>query len=455
MITEGISNMLGLIWILPVLGAAFVSVLIFKLYRVVVQTNEVHIVQSAKKTVSYGKDQAAGNTYYKWPSWLPKIGVKTITLPVSVFDVDLEGYAAYDKGRVPFQIDIMAFFRITDSNMAAQRVHSVQELGAQLQGILQGACRSILATSEIEEILEGRSTFGEKFTKEVDHNLVNWGVQTVKCIELMDIRDAQGSKVIENIMAKKKSLIEMQSRTEVAGNMRSAQMAEIDAKREVAVREQEAIQAVGIRQAEAEQQVGIWNERAKQAVKDEARTTAEKTMAVVKVEQVRKAEIERDVQMVAADQDKQTSIIKADGHKQQTVLVAEGDLSSQKLHAEGILAEGTAKAEAEKLMQLAPVAAQITLAKEIGQNAGYQTYLVSVRQIEANQAVGIEQAQALKAAEIKVIANTGNAPDGVKSAMEVLTSKGGTQIGAMLEAFKQTPAGEAVMDRLGLNGGAN
>src|SRR6185436_14936660 len=150
-----------------------------------------------KRTISYGKDQAAGNTYYKWPSWVPIIGVKTISLPVSVFDVGLDGYAAYDKGRVPFVIDIMAFFRITDSNMAAQRVHAFPELEEQLKGILQGAVRSILATSEIEEILEGRGTFGERFTKEGDANLAQWGVQTVKCIELMDIRDAQGSKVID------------------------------------------------------------------------------------------------------------------------------------------------------------------------------------------------------------------------------------------------------------------
>lgn len=40
---------------------------------------------------------------------------------------------------------------------------------------------------------------------------------------------------------------------------------------------------------------------------------------------------------------------------------------------------------------------------------------------------------------------------GVKSAMEVLSSKGGTQIGAMLEAFAQTDAGKALLTRVGVN----
>lgn len=93
------------------LGLFLLSVLLAAMFRVVVSTNDVHIVQSVRKTTSYGKDQPTGNVYYKWPAWWPVIGVKTINLPVSVFDVSLDGYAAYDKGRVPFVIDIMAFFR--------------------------------------------------------------------------------------------------------------------------------------------------------------------------------------------------------------------------------------------------------------------------------------------------------------------------------------------------------
>lgn len=430
-------------------GAIVAGILLISIwFRVVVSTNDVHIVQSAARTITYGKGAAAGNVYYHWPAWLPIIGVRTISLPVSVFDQGLSAYAAYDKGRVPFVIDILAFFRIADPDVAAQRVHTFEELLEQLKAILQGAVRTILASSEIEEILEGRSKFGEMFTKEVDHQLIQWGVQTVKQIELMDIRDASDSHVIQNIMAKKKSLIEMQSRTEVASNMRAAQTAEIDASRDVEVRKQEAQEAVGIRTAQKDQQVGISKERAQQEIKEQARVTAEKDMAVSQVQNVRKAEIERSVQVVAADQMKQTEIIKAEGERQQTILVAEGNLQATKLQAEGIQAQGSAKAEAEKLMQLAPVQAQITLAKEIGENQGYQTYLISIRQIEANQAVGIQQADALKEADVKVIANTGNAVEGVKNVMDLFTSKGGTQLGSALEALAQTDVGKSMMARL-------
>jgi len=46
-------------------------------------------------------------------------------------------------------------------------------------------------------------------------------------MELMDIRDAQGHANIANIMAKKSSHIEMESRTEVAKNRQLAETAEI------------------------------------------------------------------------------------------------------------------------------------------------------------------------------------------------------------------------------------
>lgn len=417
-------------------------------FRVVVSTNDMDIVQSGKATVSYGKDQPAGNVYYHWPAWIPFIGVRVSRLPVSVFSQNLNDYAAYDKGRVPFVIDIIGFFRIADSNVAAQRVATMAQLISQLEFILKGAIRTILATSEIEEILEGRSMFAQMFTKEVDAQLQQWGVQTVKGIELVDIRDAADSKVIANIMAKKKSLIERQSRVEVASNMQVAQMAEVDAKRAVEVRAQEAAELVGVRSAQREQTIGIANQQAAQAVKEQERETATKTMAVIEVQTVRQAEINRAAQVVAADQGRQIEVIDADAEKQKTVLVADGNLEASKRQAEAVRVVGEAKGAAEQAVLMAPVNAQITLAREIGENSGYQTYLVTIRQIEAGQVVGIEQAKALQHAEVKVIANSGNPVDGVKSVMDLLTPKGGTQLGAMVEAFKQTDVGAAIIDRI-------
>jgi flotillin len=422
----------------------FLPVFLFLLFafawRRVVPTNEVHIVQTRKETISYGKDTGNGNTYYEIPSWIPRFGVTKIKLPMSVFDLDLDSYEAYDKGRLPFVVDVKAFFRISQSNIAAQRVSSFQELCEQLEAIVQGAVRTILAASDIEEIMQGRSKFGDEFTSEVKEQLLNWGVETVKNIELMDIRDAKGSDVIQNIMAKKKSMIEMESRQEVAKNKKLAELSEIEASQEVQIRQQDSLKQVGMRTVETQREVDLAKQTAEQTIKQQEKTTAEKQMEVERVKMVKSAEMEKDAAIVKAEQEKQKSI-----------LLAEGDLEAQKRQAEAILAQGRAKAESEKAMQLAPVEAQIALAKEIGENESYQNYLVTVRKIEAAQEVGSAQAKALENAEVKVISNTGDPQTGVTKAMDLFSSQGGTSIASMLEALAHTDKGKALVDKFTSN----
>ena len=424
------------IGIIIVLGALLISLM----FRRVVSTNMVHIVQSRRKTTPYGTGQTAGNVYYAWPSSIPFFGVTVIRLPVSNFDLSLKDYDAYDIDRVPFMVDVASFFRISDTAKAAERVSDTNQLHEQLLLITQGAVRKVLAGDKIDNIMLERSKFGAAFTAEVTEQLLQWGVEPVKSMELMDIRDGRGSQVISNIMAKKTSFIEMQSRTEVAGNTKVAETAEIEARQVVAVRQQEADQLVGQRTADKEKAVGVSQELSRQEVLTQAKTTKVREMEVSQVQQVRAAEIEREKQIVAAEQDKRTRVI-----------IADGTLEAQRKEAEGILAIGQARASAEQAMQMAPVAAAITLAKEIGTNEGYQKYLAMIEAIKAYITVGSEQARALQNADVKVISNSGTATGGVKNVMELFSSKGGTELGAMIEALAQTPMGQAAMSALGIN----
>lgn len=422
-----------------------VPVVLAKLYRTVVEPNEVHIVQSNKSTISYGKGYDAGNSYFAWPSWWPVIGIQTVVRPLSVFSEELNNYEAYDIGRVPFVVDIKAFFRIANPNMSAERVQTMEKLREQLKAILQGAVRSILANEEIEEILGERSKYGMLFTKEVEEQLKEWGVDNVKNIELMDIRDAKGSKTITNIQAKKESQIEKESRVAVAGNIKDAEIAEINAIRERDVTAQEAKQLVGQRTAKKDQEIGIADELAKQAINAQGKITAETEMAVNQVNEVKSAEIAKQVRLVKADEQRQVDITETEGKKQETILMAEGNLVEQEKKAAGILAVGESEAQSKKLAEMAVVDPQIALATEIGENQGYQTYLIEIRGVEKDEAVGIEQAKALQDAGIKVIANSGDVTTGVSNVMDLFSSKGGTAASAAVEAFAQTPAGEAIV----------
>ena len=461
-----------LVYGVPGLLSAIIVFYILSLRRIV-PTNVVHIVQRGNQTVSYGTKKSS-NVYYEWPGWLPKLGVTVRVLPVSNFDIDLRRYEAYDKDRVPFVVDVKAFFHIADTNVAAEKVESFEELKGQLENVVQGAVRSILAKSKLEEIMEERSIFGKQFTEAVNSDLTNWGVEAIKSIELMDVRDADGSQVIHQIMAKRMSAIDMESRTEVAKNTKLAQQAELTARQEVDVTKAETERIAGEAQAQSQQAIGIANaEAAKKAgiAKQESisdiaqaeRATAEQQMEVIKVNQVKQAEIDKEKEIIQAEMIKRKIEIKAEADKFSVETEASAKLEAEKKAALGvqavgeaeakiIAAKGISEAEAEKAKQLASVTAQTELAKEIGENQSYQDYLIRVKTVEKEQIVEVAQAEsmakALASADLKILANSGDVQSGMSKFSDILSAKGGSQINGLLESLKQTEEGKAILGLL-------
>ena len=449
--------------------------------RRVVKPSEVHVVRESKNTLIYGNiksittadgkviepEETAGNVYYQIPQWFPIWGVEVQVLPLSNFSVDLHGYEAYDKDKLPFEVDITAFFRIADYRQAASRIEDSATLQKHLTKIVQSAVRSILANDSLDQIMTKRSVYGEQFTNEVAEHLKEWGVVPVKSIELMDVRDKDGEKVISNIMEKKKSFIDMESRKEVAKNNQEAREAEIQADQEVSLKEEAKEETVGKRRAEREKAVGIAKEQSAQEVKEQARLTKEKEMLVLEVGAVRQAEIDKQTVLIKAEADKEKLRVEAEAkvrvaeeeknaatHKAEADFTvktkeAEASLVADQKAAEGIAAKGAAEAEVKKAKGLAEIEPQISLAKEIGENQGYQEYLIRIETIKADQAVGVEQAKNLGGAQIKIIANAGGTvQDGVKSVTDLFSAKGGQSLSSMVEAFAGTEVGQQIVTKL-------
>ncbi len=469
-----------------ILGIAAVLVICFVCWllskRRVVKPSEVHVVRRNKVTDIYGsikpvtnaatgqhqeQDESSGNVYYEIPSWMPIWGVEVQILPLHNFSVDLEKYEAYDRDKLPFVVDVTAFFRIADYKQAASRIEDNATLEEHLEKIVQSSVRSILANDTLDEIMIQRSRYGEEFTKEVSENLKEWGIVPVKAIELMDVRDKDGEQVISNIMEKKKSFIEMESRKEVAKNNQEAREAEISAAQSIAMKEEEKEETIGKRRAEREKAVGIAREQSQQDIQEQAKSTKEKEMAVLQVETVQRANIEKERTIIDANASRERQKIEAEAkvvvaeeqkkaaeHDATALYIqktkdAEAELIKEQNIAKAIEAKGLAEATAKEKQGLAEVEPQIVLAKEIGENKGYQSYLIEIKKVEATQAVGIEQAKNLGNAQIKIIANAGNNIEtGVKSAMDLFSATGGQALGSMLEAFKGTDAGKAILEKI-------
>lgn len=462
----------ALMWGIPSLIVLALTIYVFSLRRIV-PTNVVHIVQRGNTTTSYGVGKTS-NVYYEWPSWLPKFGVTVRELPVSNFDIDLKEYSAYDKDRVPFVVDVKAFFHINDTNIAAEKVESFDELKGQLENVVQGAVRSILAKSKLEEIMEERSIFGKQFTEAVNNDLKNWGVESIKNIELMDVRDAQGSKVIHQIMAKRMSAIDKESRIEVAKNQQMAEQEELKARQEIAVTQAEteriageaqarSTQAIGVANAEAVKIAGIAEQESLRDIAQAKQKTTEKDMEVIKVQQVKQAEINKEQEIIDAEKRKRTIEIQAEADKFRIETEAAANLEAQRKSAEGIKsvgeaeakvieAKGQSEAKVEQANQLASVVAQTTLAKEIGENQGYQQYLIKIKEVEVSEVVEVKKAEALAEAlsnaDLKLLVNSGDVNSGLNKFTDILSAKGGSQLNGLIEALKQTDEGKSIVSLL-------
>lgn len=422
-------------------------------FRRVVPTNMVHIVQRNKTTTPYGRSSKDGNTYYEWPEFLPKIGVKVTEFPESIFEVALDSYETYDSKNLPFSLDVSAFFRLEDSATAAQRVANFKELKEQLSRVLQGAVRRLLSQHSLVDIMKMRSELGESFTAEVRDQVTQWGVVPVKALEVMNIGDVVGSTVVADIKSVETARINKDSRVAVADNARAAKVAEIEANRAIQLADEEARQKVGERQAEVQRTVGLAGEKSAQEVAAARRVTTEAEMAVRQVADTKAAEIAKSVAVTNAEAAAAVLVKQAEADANVVEKNAQAQLTAAQRSAEGQLATGKAAAEAHRLMLEAPVTTQLQLADGIGANESYQNYLIRQEQVKADKDVGMEMAKAIGNAKLTVMAtgganDAGSVMDGVNGLARILSPKTGTQMAGMATAMSATPEGQQLLDGL-------
>lgn len=434
----------GLIAIIAAAVIGLMAIAFPMAFRRVVPTNMVHIVQTGTHTHSYGKDTNNGNSYYEIPHWVPRFGVLVTELPVSNFELKVANHKIYDKDRLPILLDATVFFRINDSNIAAQRVSDFRELMQQLQAMVESTITNIMSSFDIEQIVEARSEFGAKFEEVISHYLKEWGVVVVRNLAIESVRDGDQSKVIESITAKRSSGISSESRIAIAKNSQAAEQAEIESRKNIEINRANAEKEIGKMKVNSDKEVQVEAQLAAQTLNDQQRVTKEKELEIIRVNNVKSAEINSQVKIVEANQKKQQLEIEAEANFNVEIKNADAKLAQSQREAQGLEAVGKAKAEAEKAMQMAPVQAQIELGKEIGQNAGYQHYLVVMKQVEALKEVGVANSKALEKATVTIVANSSNGAEGLASIGDLFSAKGGTAIGSMLQGFMNTPAGKAV-----------
>ena len=441
-----------IVW--PIWIITFIVLIIIAInLRKVVPTNEVHILQKWKKTIIKWKDFKEWNVYYNFPQWMPLFGISVTKLPLYVFDIKLETYQAYDNGKIPFDVDVTAFFVIKDAEQAAKRVASFDELQLQLKEIVKWSIRKTLSQYDIQEIMEARWDLANKFYEEITQAVKEWWVD-LKNIEFMDIIDAEWFEVIRNLLEKKRKAIEADSKNEVSRKNRDIEIVEAQAKKEAEVKRIENEKEAQLAQIEAdkltrtqevekEKMIRLQEEESKKQVYEKQKETKQKELDIKLLENEKEAEIQKIKEIIDAEKEKEIEIKNAEAKARTVELNAEAQARAVELEAEAkqiaVEKEWLAKAKSIDYVGTAEAKNKMEMAKALNMfSQATLQYLAQELNLKYTTKVDLEKAKALEKADVKVISTGSNWNEGMNSFMDLFSAKGGANLGWMIESFKNT-----------------
>lgn len=418
------AELLIIIILVLVLFAIFAS-----LYTIVPADYVDVVIQKGKMRVlsphrEYNKEGKAA--YFKIPGWffIFGLGMTVHRVPLRMITVDVSNFMAFDIERARFLCNIIAYVAVTDPVKAAQRFGGdVPELERQVAMIVTATTRGACTKKTIREIINNRQDIIGTVTPPLREAIVNWGID-LKDIELVYFQDPTkveyGESEPPHVIRDISSIIEEQINSEA--RQKNAEQRKI-----ARLKEAEADEEARKREIQRDEEVSKREQVKDKAVAEYQKVAVAEQFEVRRVEEVKLAEILKQKAIVVANQDREVEEI----NKERKRLDGEGDriylTEKAKGEASPIREQGLADAEAKMKLQEA-----LNKFRSEAIRA-----LVAEELVEMQRQIGIETANALKEADVKVFAG-GN------------TAKAGFDLGQMIESMSvaSDSSAMAVLNRL-------
>lgn len=405
---------------IPLIAAAvvvFVLVIAFFMTYTVIGPNEAHVIvfmgrgRSIKSPVkTAGVD---GKTSYFYIPFL----MKRYIMPLTNVKLDINDIPLNDIQVAPFMCDVVTWLRIADPIKAAERLDLTgdvfQSLHQDLTAIVQAIARAASMKQEILDIMRDRATFSKGVSSEVDIVLQEWGVQLVN-LEINEIRDQEGSAVIQNYESMRKAAVQSLARIEVSKRDREAIEAEQGNIQLAEIAKADSMKAYTIKQIDRDTTIGINTQKKEQAIAlAESETNAQK-VAASRVLTVGAADIAREAAITKATGDGEA--IRITGEKEAAVVTLKGQAEGHAIEAKGLAEAKIKDAMAEALKKF--------------NEAGIDITKITAA-VDIQKAFAAAYAMIAQNADIKVVTSG----EGGNILGLPMNAKTGADLGQMLEAF--------------------
>ena len=363
---------------------------------VVIQKGKMRVLSPHREYNTVGKA-----AYFKIPSWffLFGLGMTVHRVPLRMITIDVANFMSFDIDRARFLCNIITYVAVTEPVKAAQRFGgNIGELETQVAQIVTATTRDACTKKTIREIINNREDIIETVTPSLRDAIQHWGID-LKDIELVDFKDPTKAEygeeepphVIKDISSIIEEQINSEARQKNAEQRKIARLKEAETDEEARKREIRRDEEVAKREQEKDK-----------AVAESQKVAVAEQYEVVRVEEVKMAEIMKQKALVVANQEKEVEEI----NKEQKRLDGEGDriylTEKAKGEASPIRERGLADAEAKMKLQDA--------LNRFGPEA--IRALVAEKLVDMQKEIGIETAKALSTADLKVFAGGSSARAG-------------------------------------------
>ncbi len=331
--------------IISAVGVLFVLFWFFLATYKVIGSNEAHVlvVMGRGRKIMSPVASADGVVKAKTAYFFIPFLMKRYIMPLTNVKLDIQDIKLHDAQVAPFVADIVTWLHIQDPVKAAERLDFSKDvfsgLHEDLKNIVQAIARASAMKQEILDIMRDRATFSKSVSAEVDVVLKEWGVQLVN-LEVNDIRDKEGSEVIQNYELIRKAQVESQARIEVSVRNREAVEQEQDNKQKAAVATATAEKTYTLAQTEKDTAVGIALQEKEQRIANAEKDTNATKVAAFRVSNVGQAEVIKEAAIMTATG--QGEAIRIKGEKEADVVRLTGMADASAIEAKG-LAEAVAK----------------------------------------------------------------------------------------------------------------
>ncbi len=314
----------------------------------VVEPNQAHVVVfMGRGRKIYAPLETKDGKRHKSAYFFVPLLMKRFVLPLTNVKMAINDIHLNDKMVAPFICDVIAWVRVLDPILAAERLDLTHQLGVfgslheDLVNIVQAIARAVAMKQEVLDIMRDRQTFANSMSNEVNGLMGKWGVELVN-LEVNDIRDdgQKGSEVIANYESMRKVQVNAAARKEIAERDREATVAEQENRQKSEIATAEAEENFTKRQIEKDKQIGITQQAKEMAIAEETEKANAQKVRAARTFTVGSAEVERDATIQKANGEAEAIRIK--GEKQANVVKLTGEAEGAAIQARGF-AEAAAK----------------------------------------------------------------------------------------------------------------